>query len=88
MAVTSYSGLYAKKIKMNNMMISKIILILLINCNDTYIAILCTKDGKQFCKFEYIKESIKRTFVRDDNHSQLMLIMAKNDLLINLHSQL
>src|SRR6266496_4136135 len=44
-------------------------------CSPSY-CLRINKEGKQFCRFEYLKEIIEQTFVRDDDHGNPELVTA------------
>jgi hypothetical protein len=56
-------------------------------CSPMY-CLRVNKEGKQFCRFGYPKETVEQTFVRDDDRGQPELVTARNDPYVNPHSRL
>ena len=56
-------------------------------CSPVY-CLRINREGKQFCRFGFPKETTEKTIVQDDGHGQLELVTARNDQYINPHNRL
>ena len=55
-------------------------------CSPSY-CLQVNKDGQQSCRFGYPKENVEQSYLRDDECGQPEFVTARNDPLINTHSE-